>query len=129
VAGAPVVAPDRTLSLDQSEVLLASSQEFVDFVLEQFDDDCQVTARKMFGEYGLYSHEKMFAMVCDDRLFIKPTEGGRTLVGAPVEASPYPGAKPAWVIEERLEDRSWLSELARITARELPEPKRRKKKR
>lgn len=107
---------------------MGSSQEFVDFVLEQFEADCGVTARKMFGEYGLYSQDKMFAMVCDDRLFIKPTEGGRLLFDEPVEASPYPGAKPAWVIEDRLEDREWLSELARVTARELPEPKRRKKR-
>jgi TfoX/Sxy family transcriptional regulator of competence genes len=107
---------------------LGSSQEFVDFVVELFEEDCGVTARKMFGEYGLYSQDKMFALVCDDRLFIKPTEGGRALVGDPVEAPPYPGAKPAWVIEERLEDRAWLSELARVTARELPEPKRRKRR-
>ena len=106
---------------------MGSSQEFVDFVLEQFEEDCGVTARKMFGEYGLYSQDKMFALVCDDRLFIKPTEGGRALVDEPVEASPYPGAKPAWVIEE-LEDRAWLSELARTTARELPAPKRRKRR-
>ena len=101
---------------------MGSSQEFVDFVLQQFDEDCGVTARKMFGEYGLYSQDKMFALVCDDRLFIKPTEGGLALVGEPQEASPYPGAKPAWVIEERLEDREWLSELARVTAQELPAP-------
>lgn len=107
---------------------MGSSQEFVDFVLEQFEEDCSVTARKMFGEYGLYSQDKMFALVCDDRLFIKPTEGGRALVDDPVEAPPYPGAKPAWVIEERLEDRAWLSELARVTVRELPEPKRRKRR-
>ena len=106
---------------------MGSSQEFVDFVLDQFEEDCGVTARKMFGEYGLYSQDKMFALVCDDRLFIKPTEGGRALVEEPVEAAPYPGAKPAWVIED-LEDRAWLSELARITTRELPEPKRRKRR-
>ncbi len=107
---------------------MGSSQEFVDFVLEHFEDDCQVTARKMFGEYGLYSQETMFGLGCDDRLFIKPTEGGRELVGEPVEAPPYPGAKPAWVIEDRFDDPAWLSELARVTARELPAPKRRKKR-
>lgn len=106
---------------------MGSSQEFVDFVLDQFEEDCGVTARKMFGEYGLYSQDRMFGLVCDDRLFIKPTEGGRALVENPVEASPYPGAKPAWVIED-FEDGAWLSELARITARELPAPKRRKRR-
>jgi hypothetical protein len=45
-----------------------------------------------------------------------------------VEAPPYPGAKPSFLIEDKLEDKEWLSELIRITLRELPEPKRRKKK-
>lgn len=106
---------------------MASSQEFVDFVTEQFEDDCGVTSKKMFGEFGLFSRGKMFALVCDDRLLIKPTEGGRAFVGDVVEGIPYPGAKPCFLIEDRIDDREWLSELARITTRELPEPKRRKK--
>jgi TfoX/Sxy family transcriptional regulator of competence genes len=67
-------------------------------------------------------------MVCDDRFFVKPTEAGRAFIGNVVEAAPYPGAKPSFLIEEGLEDRDWLSELARITVRELPVPKRKKKK-
>jgi len=106
---------------------VASSQDFVDFVTEQFEADCGVTSKKMFGEYGLFSRGKMFALVCDDRLFVKPTDGGRAFVGEITEGSPYPGAKPCFVIEDRIEDREWLSELARITTRELPEPKRRKR--
>ncbi len=106
---------------------MASSQDFVDFVTEQFEADCGVTAKKMFGEYGLFSRGKMFALVCDDRLFVKPTPGGRDYVGEITEDSPYPGAKPCLVVEDRIEDREWLSELARITTRELPEPKRRKR--
>jgi len=45
-----------------------------------------------------------------------------------VEAPPYPGAKPIFLIEDQLEDGAWLSELVRITARELPEPKPKKKR-
>ena len=105
---------------------MASSQEFVEFVIGQFEDDCGVTSRKMFGEYGLFSRGKMFAMVCDDRLLFKPTEAGRAFVGQVVEEPPYPGAKPCFLVEDRLEDREWLSELARITTRELPLPGRRK---
>lgn len=105
---------------------MASSQEFVDFVTEQFEEDCGVTSKKMFGEYGLFSQGKMFGLVCDDRLLFKPTERGRAFIGDVVEEPPYPGAKPCFLIEERLEDREWLSELARITTRELPLPRRRK---
>jgi TfoX/Sxy family transcriptional regulator of competence genes len=107
---------------------MGSTQEFVDYVTEQFDADCGVTYKKMFGEFGLFSEGKMFGMVCDDRLFVKPTEGGRVFIGEVVEASPYPGAKPSLLIEAQVEDREWLSELARITTRELPLPKVRKRK-
>ena len=107
---------------------MASDASFVEFVVDQFDDDCGVTSKKMFGEYGLFSGGKMFALICDDQLFVKPTEGGRAHMGDVVEAPPYPGAKPIPRIDDRLEDGEWLSELARITVRELPAPKRRGKK-
>jgi TfoX/Sxy family transcriptional regulator of competence genes len=107
---------------------MASSQDFVDYVVDQFDDACGVTSKKMFGEYGLFSEGKMFAMVCDDRLLFKKTDGGRAFIGTVVEAEPYPGAKPIFLIEDQIDDSEWLSELVRITVRELPEPKRRKKK-
>jgi TfoX/Sxy family transcriptional regulator of competence genes len=107
---------------------MGSSKEFVCYVLEQFYADCGVTHKSMFGEYGLFSAGKMFGMVCDDRLLVKPTEGGRAYIDEVVEAEPYPGGKPCFLIEEQLEDGEWLSELARITSRELPVPKARKRK-
>ena len=78
----------------------------------------------------MYSDGKFFAVICDDQLFVKPTEGGRAFLGEVVEAPPYPGAKRSLLIGDRIEDPKWLSELVRITARELPDPKpkRRKKK-
>lgn len=107
---------------------MASDPEFVQFVVDQIAPDCAVTSKKMFGEYGLFSDGKMFGMVCDDRLFVKPTPGGRDFAGDIAEAPPYPGARPIFVIEEGLEDPEWLSELVRITTRELPVPKRKKKR-
>jgi len=53
---------------------MASSSEFVDFVIEQIEDVGYITARKMFGEYALYADGKIFALICDNALFIKPTE-------------------------------------------------------
>jgi TfoX/Sxy family transcriptional regulator of competence genes len=107
---------------------VASDPGFVEFVADQFADDCDVTYKKMFGEYGLYFKGKFFAMICDDQLFFKVTEGGRDFIGDVVEAPPYPGAKPIFLIQDQIEDSDWLSELARITARELPEPKPKKRK-
>jgi TfoX/Sxy family transcriptional regulator of competence genes len=70
----------------------------------------------------------MVASVCDDKLFVKPTTRGRTYIGDVVEASPYPGAKPSFLISaEKLKDSEWLSELIKITAEELPLPVKKKK--
>ena len=107
---------------------MASEQTFVDFIVDQIENAGEISAKKMFGEYALYSGEKMFALICDDKLFIKPTQAGRVFIGDVVEAPPYPGAKPSFLIEEKVEDRGWLSELVRISVAELPVPKPKKKK-
>lgn len=107
---------------------MASDQTFVDFIVDQIENAGEITAKKMFGEYALYSGEKLFALICDDKLFIKPTQAGRAFIGDVVEAPPYPGAKPSFLIEEKVEDRGWLSELVRISVAELPVPKPKKKK-
>ncbi len=107
---------------------MASDLSFVEYVVDQLAEDCAVTYKKMFGEFGLFSDAKMFGMICDNRLFIKPTEGGRAFIEDVVEAPPYPGAKPIFLIEDQIEDAEWLSELVRITTRELPVPKRKKRK-
>jgi TfoX/Sxy family transcriptional regulator of competence genes len=70
----------------------------------------------------------MFALVCDNKLYIKPTLSRREFITGLVEESPYLGAKPCFLIEEKLEDRDWLKKLVEITVQELPEPKPKKKK-
>lgn len=107
---------------------MASDQNFVDFVLDQINNAGVVTAKKMFGEYGLYADEKLFGLICDNKLFIKPTNSGREFIGNVVEAPPYEGAKPSFLIEDKLEDSEWLSELVRLSVKELPLPKKKKKK-
>ena len=107
---------------------MASDKEYVDFVLDQIENAGEITAKKMFGEYGIFSDGKIFALICDNKLFIKPTEAGRTFIKDLVEAPPYPGAKSSFLIEDKIEDREWISNLVRITLRELPEPKSKKKK-
>jgi len=107
---------------------MASDQSFVDFIVDQIDNVGQITSKKMFGEYALYCEGKVVALVCDNQLFIKPTEGGRAFIGDVVEAPAYTGAKPSFLIDARIEDRQWISNLIRITYDELPEPKPKKKK-
>ncbi|MEO6252414.1 MAG: TfoX/Sxy family protein [Ferruginibacter sp.] len=107
---------------------MASDQNFVDFVMGQIKNAGEITAKKMFGEYGIYADGKLFGLICDNKLFIKPTISGREFIDNVVEAPPYQGAKPSFLIEEKIEDRNWLSKLIRITLKELPPPKPKKKK-
>ncbi len=110
-------------------VSMASDRRIVDFIVDQIAAAGDVAAKPMFGEYGLYCDGRMVALVCDDRLFVKPTEGGRAVAGDVEEAAPYPGAKPCLSIDQdRWDDRDWLTDLIRVTAAELPLPKPRKRK-
>ncbi len=106
---------------------MASDLTYVDFVTDQIDGTCEMSYRKMFGEYALYSKGKVVALVCDDQLFVKPTDAGRSFIGEVVEAPPYPGAKLAFLIQDKIEDGEWLTRLIALTEEELPEPKPKKK--
>ncbi len=86
------------------------------------------TFQHPFGEYALYSDAKVVALVCDNQLFVKPTNAGKEYIGEFVEASAYPGAKPSLLIENQVENSEWLSKLIIITEKELPKPKPRAKK-
>ena len=107
---------------------MASDQKFVDFIVGQIQKAGTITAKKMFGEYGIYCNGKIFAVICDNKLFIKPTKAGREFIGNPTELSPYEGAKPSFVIDDKVEDSDWLSKLVRATVKELPESKPKNRK-
>ena len=108
---------------------MATDQEFVDFLADQMEGAGDISFKKMFGEYALYCDGKVVALVCDNQLFVKPTASGRVFVGEVIEAPPYPGAKPYFLIEDKLEDRDWLADLIRITTEEVKQfPARGKKK-
>lgn len=103
---------------------MASKQSTADYIVDQMASAGTVTSKKMFGEYAIYLDGKIFALVADDLLYVKPTEAGRKLLGSPTEAPPYPGAKNHFLIPgDRWDDAEFLSELAQVTARELPAPK------
>lgn len=102
---------------------MATSQDFMDYILDQIEDAGIITYRKMFGEYCLYADGKVVALVADNKLFVKPTEKGRRFIGNVQEAPAYLGAKMSFLIEDQLDDRKWISELIKITTSELPNPK------
>ena len=100
---------------------MGTSQSTIDFLIDQMSKAGPITAKRMFGEYGLYLGAQFVAVACDDQLFIKPTPAGRAFIGTPTEAPPYPQAKPWFVIDgDLVEDRDWLAQLLRITAADLP---------
>jgi len=107
---------------------MASDPGFVQHVCDQLRGAGDVSCRKMFGEYAVYLGGKVVGLVCDDRLFVKPTEAGRQLLGNPLEGAPYPGARPHFVLDEHLDDRELLSAVFRATEAALPPPKAKKRK-
>lgn len=101
---------------------MASRIEFVEFVVDQLREAGTITYRKMFGEYGIYCNGKIFALICDDQLFLKITEAGQKICPELTEQPPYEGAKNYFLIED-VEDRKTLTRLVTATCQELPEPK------
>jgi len=107
---------------------MASDLDFVEYVVDQMEGAGVINYKKMFGEYALYCRGKVVALICDNQLFVKPSVAGRAFIGDVVEAPAYPGARPSFLIAEKLEDRDWLARLIRLTESELPLPKPGKRK-
>ena len=108
---------------------MSSQQKTVDYILEQSAAAGSMTAKKMFGEYGLYCDGKVMAFMADDQLFVKPTEAGRAYLGEVIEAEAYPGSKMYFLIDgDRWDDAEWLAGLFKVTADALPMPKPKKPK-
>lgn len=106
---------------------MASNPEYVQYIADQLREAGQITYRKMFGEYGMYVDGKIFAVICDNQLFIKITEAGRKLRPELEEAPPYEGAKNYLLVED-IDDQEALAELVKATSAELPAPKPKKPK-
>lgn len=106
---------------------MASSESTKDFIIDLLAEAGDVRAKKMFGEYGIYVNSKFSALICDDILFLKPTEPGQAFSPEQLTGQPYPNAKPHFQItEDQLDDADWICEFLRITATALPEPKKKK---
>ena len=92
---------------------MATSKEYIDYILDQLSGVEGITHRKMMGEYILYIHGRIAAYVCDDRLLVKPVAAAKRLLpDAPMEA-PYPGAKEMLLVEDT-DDRVLMERLLQI---------------
>ena len=108
---------------------MANDPDFIQYVCDQIDASCDVSYRHMFGGTTLYSKGKVVALICDNQLFVKPTDAGRAFIGDITEAPAYEGSKDFFLIDEAIDDTGWPTELIRRTEAVLPKPRPRKKKR
>ncbi len=106
---------------------MSSSPSTIEHLMAQLEADLPLEPRKMFGEYGLFLDGKMVGVVCDDLLYVRPTPAGKAFWGECEEGSPYPGAKPHMIIEEReLQPADRFAQLLRLTWGEMPKPRPKK---
>ena len=105
---------------------MASTKDYLDYVLERLSELDDISYRAMMGEYVLYFQGKVFGGIYDNRFLVKPTKFAKALMpDAPYEL-PYEGAKEMLMIED-IEDRDFLSQLLNAMVAELPAPKKKKK--
>lgn len=106
---------------------MATSKDYLEYILEQLSGVEEVSYRAMMGEYVLYYRGKVFGGIYDNRFLVKPVESARRLMpDAPWEL-PYEGAKEMLLVENP-EDRELMAELLGAMYGELPLPKKRKRK-
>ena len=106
---------------------MATSKEFLSFILDQLSALDGVEARAMMGEYLLYYRGKLVADLCDNRLLVKPVPAALSLLPHAPREAPYEGAKEMLLVTE-VDDPAFLSELFRSVYDELPMPKEKKRR-
>ena len=92
---------------------MATSKEYMDYILDQLSGVEGITHRKMMGEYILYIHGPIAAYVCDDRLLVKPVAAAKRLLPDARMEAPYPGAKEMLLVEDT-DDRVLMERLLQI---------------
>lgn len=106
---------------------MASTKDYLNFILDQLSLLEGVSVRPMMAEYLLCYQGKYFGGVCDDRFLVKITPSAREMMPAAAEEPPYEGAKPMLLVDN-VEDRDFLKELVQRIVPELPQPKEKKKR-
>lgn len=101
---------------------MASSKDYLEYVLEQLSEADDVTSRAMMSEYILYFRGKVIGGIYDNRFLVKPVQAARNMMPDAPKELPYDGAKPMLMVEN-LEDREFLKELFEAMYDELPAPK------
>ena len=106
---------------------MASSKDYLTFVLEQLSSLGGVTCRAMMGEYILYFRDKIVGGIYDDRLLVKPVKAAISYIPTAPYELPYEGAKQMLLVDE-VDNKNFLAGLFNAMYEELPAPKPKKKK-
>lgn len=105
---------------------MASSKDYLNYILDEISELSDITYRQMMGEYIIYYKGKIAAYVCDDRLLVKDVPSALKYLKTIVYEKPYEGAKDMLLLED-IDDREYLTGLFEAIYEELPAPKKRKK--
>ena len=105
---------------------MASSKEYLEYILEQLSDLDDITYRAMMGEYIIYYRGKIIGGIYDDRFLVKPVKSAVAMMPDASMELPYEGAKEMILIDD-VEDRDFLSELLEAMYDELPAKKKKRK--
>ena len=106
---------------------MASSKEYLDFILGQVSELDGITYRAMMGEFIIYYRGKIIGGIYDDRLLVKPIKAAISYMPAATYESPYEGAKEMLLVDE-VDNREFLTGLFNAMYEALPTPKPKKKK-
>ena len=104
---------------------MASTKDYLDFILGQLSELDEISYRAMMGEYVLYYRGKVFGGIYDDRFLVKPTKQAKTMMPYADMELPYEGAKEMLLVDD-VENREFLRDLLEAMYDELTEPKRKK---
>lgn len=104
---------------------MASSKEYLDFILEQLSELEDVTYRTMMGEYIIYYRGKIVGGIYDDRFLVKPTKSAVAMMPNADTELPYEGAKEMLLVDD-VDNKEFLRELLDAMYNELPAPKKKK---
>ena len=103
---------------------MASSKDYLEFILEQLSGLNEITHRSMMGEYILDYRGKVFGGIYDDRFLVKPTKSAKAMMPDADMELPYEGAKEMILVDD-VDDREFLRELVEAIYEELPASKKR----
>ena len=104
---------------------MASSKEYLDFILEQLSELEDLSYRAMMGEYILYYRGKVVGGIYDDRFLVKPTKSAVAMMPNAAPELPYDGAKEMLLVDD-VDNKEFLKELLEAMVEELPVPKKKK---